>query len=148
MAAGGGISARCPPSDNLLLLPLLLLQEADTLYELAEEQQQRGASAAAAFGGSTWGQEAVASCIYESIPGPCCTPELRTGYEAYQARRGRWPLRPAVWRILFQSQLSRVVCALLGHAAHLFNDQVRAERAQAAVGAAPDQWSPSCAATQ
>ena len=100
-------------------------QEADTLYELAEEEQQRGgAAASAAGGGARWGREAAASCIYESIPGHACTPELRTCRAAYRVQRSRWPLRPGVWRLIFESRLTALVAALLGSQAVLFNDQV------------------------
>jgi hypothetical protein len=100
-------------------------QEADTLYELAEEEQQRGGDdASAAGGGARWGREAAASCIYESIPGHACTPELRTCRAAYRVQRSRWPLRPGVWRLIFESRLTALVAALLGSQAVLFNDQV------------------------
>ena len=96
-------------------------QEADTLYEVAEEERQRGSTA----GGPRWGADAHSSCIFESIPSHRCTPQLRSDYAAYRAARCSWPLRPAVWRLLFQSRLTQLVLALLGPAAVLFNDQVR-----------------------
>ena len=101
-------------------------QEADTLYELAEEEQQRGGDDAPAAAGSRvrWGREAAASCIYESIPGHACTLELRTCHAAYRVQRSRWPLRPGVWRLIFESRLTALVTALLGRQAVLFNDQV------------------------
>lgn len=95
-------------------------QEADTLYEVAEEERQRGSTA----GGPRWGADAHSSCIFESIPSHCCTPHLRSDYAAYCAARCSWPLRPAVWRLLFQSRLTQLVLAVLGPAAVLFNDQV------------------------
>lgn len=71
-----------------------------------------------------WGGEAASSCIYESIPGHRCTSELRSSHAAYQQHRSHWPLRPTVWQLLFCSQLTRLVQALLGSHAVLFNDQV------------------------
>lgn len=97
-------------------------QEADTLFELAQEEQARAGSGASAA--ARWGAHAAASCIYESIPGHSCTPELRSSYDAYRRHRCSWPLRPGVWRLLFHSRLSQLVAALLGPAAVLFNDQV------------------------
>lgn len=95
--------------------------EADTLYELAEAQAQAGSPSAAAG----WGREHIARCVHEVIPGHQLTPELRTCYSAHRSHRSSWPLRGEVWHILFCSQLTRLVLALLGPEAVLFNDQVR-----------------------
>ena len=107
--------------------PCILLQEADTLYEVAEEERQRGSTSGGGSSGSSsgvrWGAEARASCIYESVPGHRCTALLRSDYAAYRAARSSWPLRPGVWRLLFQSRLTQLVLALLGSRAVLFNDQ-------------------------
>jgi hypothetical protein len=97
--------------------------EADTLYEVACEAQQSCSDVCSSGHHGSWGRDATASCIFESIPGHCCTPELRTRYSAYQQERSTWPLRAGVWRILFQSQLTQLVTALLGPDAVLFNDQ-------------------------
>ena len=101
------------------------MQEADTLFELAQEDQQRGEGACSpgSSGSRRWGREAAASCIYESIPSHCCTPQLRSCHTAYAAHRSRWPLRAAVADIIFRSQLTQLVCGLLGSQALLFNDQ-------------------------
>ncbi|KAI3436654.1 hypothetical protein D9Q98_006070 [Chlorella vulgaris] len=93
--------------------------EADTLYELAEAQAQAGSPSAAAG----WGREHIARCVHEVIPGHQLTPELRTCYSAHRSHRSSWPLRGEVWHILFCSQLTRLVLALLGPEAVLFNDQ-------------------------
>lgn len=74
---------------------------------------------------SLWGATAVASCIYETIPGGLCTsnPSLRSSYSTYKSKRSSWPLQSAVWSVLFTSQLTDLVTALLGPTAVLFNDQ-------------------------
>lgn len=96
--------------------------EADTLWEVACDVQQ---STPATTSGRcrSWGREATTSCIFESLPGRCGSPELCTSYSTYRQARSTWPLRPSVWRILFQSQLTRLVTRLLGPGAVLFNDQ-------------------------
>ena len=94
---------------------------------MADEERQRDSSSAAGSSrasGARWGADAQSSCIYESIPGHRCTPQLRSEFAAYHAERSSWPLSPAVWRLLFQSRLTQLVLALLGPAAVLFNDQV------------------------
>lgn len=103
------------------------MQEADTLYEVGEEERQACGSSGAAVApaaAARWGVHAATSCIYESLPGHSCSAELRSSYAAYQAARSCWPLRPAVWRLLFQSQLAQLALGVLGGAAVLFNDQV------------------------
>jgi len=107
------------------------LQEADTLYELAQEEADRQPLAAtsitSAGGGGRaagWGRHSLASCIFESLPGHRCTPELRSDRAAYAEHRKRWPLRPGVCRLLLESQLTQLVVAVLGSGAMLFNDQV------------------------
>lgn len=104
-------------------------QEADTLYEVAEEERLHGCVSAGGSRGSgtsglRWGADAQSSCIFESLPAHRCAPQLRSDYAAYRAARSRWPLRPGVWRLLFQSRLTQLVLALLGPEAVLFNDQV------------------------
>lgn len=115
-------------------------KEAGTLFELAQEEQALGSGGGDSGGGAgaaaRWGAHAAASCIYESIPGHRCTPELRSSYEAYRRHRCTWPLRPGVWRLLFASRLSRLVAELLGPAAVLFNDQV----GRAHVGITRQRW--------
>lgn len=94
---------------------------------MADEERQRDSSSAAGSSrasGARWGADAQSSCIYESIPGHRCTPQLRSEFAAYHAERSSWPLSPAVWRLLFQSRLTQLVLTLLGPAAVLFNDQV------------------------
>ena len=93
-------------------------QEAETLYELAQEDLQRRHCEAAAA--------ACASCIYEPVPGRTCPPHLRSSLPAFAAHRAAWPLRPVVARLLLQSgRLTRLVTALLGRQAVLYNEQVR-----------------------
>lgn len=81
-----------------------------------------------------WDRSATQSCIYETLPGHCCTPELRSSYQAYREHRSRWPLRAVVWEVLFASQLTRLAAAILrelapgasGAGPVLYNDQVGA----------------------
>jgi len=94
----------------------ILFQECETLREVA---------ATARPSSPHWGASNVASCIYETLPGNLCTsnPSLRRSYSIYRSTRSTWPLQSAVWSILFNSQLTDLVTALLGPKAVLFNDQ-------------------------
>ena len=93
---------------------MALFQECETLRELAAGPDASG-----------WGPDAETSCIFETVPGSRCSaePHLRSSYASYKSVRTSWPLRQAAWDVLFASQLTRLVTAVLGPAAHLFNDQ-------------------------
>ncbi|KAL4457700.1 hypothetical protein ABPG75_012565 [Micractinium tetrahymenae] len=103
--------------------------EANTLYELAQEGQATAASPAASGAssraGPAWGADALASCIFETLPGHRLkqAPALRRDAAAYRQRRSAWPLHAGVWRLLFRSRLTELVLALLGSGAVLLNDQ-------------------------
>lgn len=89
-------------------------QECDTLHELA-----------LAGGRGPWGGEALASCVFETLPGQVCTadPDLRHCYSRYYAARGAWPLRAAARDVLLASHLTQLVMGILGPGAVLYNDQ-------------------------
>ena len=89
------------------------VQECETLREMALHPS------------SAWGDAASASCIFETLPGHICSqnPTLRNSYEAYKTSRSTWPLQSSIWDLLFTSQLTDLVSALLGPRAVLFNEQ-------------------------
>lgn len=95
------------------------MQEAEVLYELAQEG--RGGFTC---DGSRWGAECKDSCIYEGVPGHLCTPDVKRSFDVYKLHRTRPPLGPSVWQLMFQSQLTQLVLAVLGPDTVLFNDQV------------------------
>lgn len=134
------------------------MQESDTLYELAQEGQHLAPPATSRSGGTAarWGADAISSCIYETLPGPHCTPQLRTDPAAYHALRTRWPLRAGVWHLLFRSRMAQLVAALLGSQAVLYNDQVTTDwrvgrgggKAGGQAGGQPGKMEPACHPSQ
>lgn len=92
-----------------------LLLEIETIRELA-----------LSAGRPTPWRTSLHSCVFETIPLPVCddeTSQIRCSSDLYKHHRTQWPLKKQAYNLLFSSQLTDLVCALLGPNAVLMNDQ-------------------------
>jgi hypothetical protein len=106
-------------------LPLDFLINASTDTDYVQECETLREIVLNAVPDEPWAAAAKTSCVLETSPPAhlSANPQMRTSYDLFKDRRSTWPLRQAIWDILFASHLTELIYTLLGPDSCLFNEQ-------------------------